>query len=147
MAIVNAKFRKVILDIIKAAGKEEEFQKALAENNTAHVRIINGSWMPLSIEAIGNHAKSNLPQISVCHYGKQNGDLMRDPEMIFEIHPDGHWIPNCYRNDFANSEKNLVARRDERGFPILWFKEKLTFIWSRNLKHQGFIEAAKQLKN
>jgi hypothetical protein len=26
-----------------------------------------------------------LPAISVAHYGEQNGDLMRDPEMCFEL--------------------------------------------------------------
>jgi hypothetical protein len=26
-----------------------------------------------------------LPAVSVAHYGEQNGDLMRDPEMCFEI--------------------------------------------------------------
>jgi len=26
-----------------------------------------------------------LPALSVAHYGEQNGDLMRDPEMCFEL--------------------------------------------------------------
>jgi hypothetical protein len=26
-----------------------------------------------------------LPALSVCHYGEQNGDPMRDPEMYFEL--------------------------------------------------------------
>jgi hypothetical protein len=36
-----------------------------------------------------------LPALSVCHYGEQNGDAMRDPEMCFELGFAGsaHLIP------------------------------------------------------
>ncbi len=44
--------------------------------------------MPLSIEAIGTSADGNR-LISLCHYGEQNGDLMRDPEMVFELFTHG----------------------------------------------------------
>lgn len=36
-------------------------------------------------EDIGQSAKGNR-LISIYHYGGQNGDLMRDREMVFEIH-------------------------------------------------------------
>ena len=39
-----------------------------------HKKIENKSYMPLSIEWISHNI------ISLCHYGEQNGDLMRDPE-------------------------------------------------------------------
>jgi hypothetical protein len=41
--------------------------------------------MALVIEATDESGPCGLPAISVCHYGEQNGDLMRDPEMCFEL--------------------------------------------------------------
>jgi hypothetical protein len=42
-----------------------------------------------------------LPAISVAHYGEQNGDAMRDPEMCFELGMAGgpHLTAFYYRND------------------------------------------------
>lgn len=68
----------------------QSFAKALTAllgADTA-VRIRVDGYMPLSIEAIGTSADGNR-LISICHYGEQNGDLMRDPEMIFELYGYG----------------------------------------------------------
>jgi hypothetical protein len=65
---------KTVLEIVKAAGKD------IASLTPWHLKIENGSWMPLVIEGIGP-GPDGLPAISVCHYGEQNGDAMRDPEM------------------------------------------------------------------
>ncbi len=47
-----------------------------------HIRIENEPWMTLIIEDTQERGPNGLPAISVAHYGEQNGDLMRDPEMI-----------------------------------------------------------------
>ena len=52
----------------------------LLGNETA-VRLTVNGYMPLSIESIGTSADGNR-LIAICHYGEQNGDLMRDPEMV-----------------------------------------------------------------
>ena len=44
-----------------------------------YLKIDNAPYMELVIEAMG------LPALSVAHYGEQNGDAMRDPEMCFEL--------------------------------------------------------------
>ena len=54
----------------------------LLGNETA-VRLTANGYMPLSVEHIGQSAEGNR-LIAICHYGEQNGDLMRDPEMVFE---------------------------------------------------------------
>jgi hypothetical protein len=41
--------------------------------------------MELVIEAMDESGPCGLPSISVAHYGEQNGDAMRDPEMCFEL--------------------------------------------------------------
>ena len=43
-------------------------------------------------------------ELPVTHYGEQNGDLMRDPEMCFEIR-DGELDPYFYRNDYVGVEQ------------------------------------------
>ena len=54
-------------------------------------------------EATDESGPCGLPAISVCHYGEQNGDLMRDPEMCFELGLGGgaHLNPFYWRNDYA----------------------------------------------
>jgi hypothetical protein len=48
------------------------------------VKIENAPYMSLTVENIGLGPRG-LPALSICHYGEQNGDLMRDPEMCFEM--------------------------------------------------------------
>ena len=73
----------------------------LLGNDTA-VRLTVNGYMPLSVEHIGQSGDGNR-LISICHYGEQNGDLMRDPDMVFEIHA---WAdapaaePLSFRNDY-----------------------------------------------
>ena len=50
-----------------------------------YLKIENPSYMALVIEATPEPGPCGLPSISVAHYGEQNGDLMRDPEMCFEL--------------------------------------------------------------
>ncbi|MFO0776513.1 MAG: hypothetical protein U0223_02775, partial [Nitrospira sp.] len=46
------------------------------------VRITVRGYMPLSIEEIGSSGDGHR-LVSLCHYGEQNGDLMRDPDIVF----------------------------------------------------------------
>ena len=48
-------------------------------------RIDNRPFLPLCIEAVDESGPCGLPALSVAHYGEQNGDAMRDPEMLFEL--------------------------------------------------------------
>jgi hypothetical protein len=67
---------KTILDIIQKAG---------GWHPGHYLKIDNPPYMELVIEAMDESGPMGLPAISVCHYGEQNGDLMRDPEMCFEL--------------------------------------------------------------
>ena len=51
---------------------------------TLYLKIENPPYMALVIEA-PELGPLGLPGISVAHYGEQNGDPMRDPEMCFEL--------------------------------------------------------------
>ena len=115
--------------------------------NPEYVKIENGAFMPLSIEKIGQ-SPHGLPAISVCHYGEQNGDLMRDPEMCFEITPDGQFHPYYFRNDYAGTEQEVYfCTEDGRKMIRPRLKKDLSAFarqWSANLREQGFIKAARQ---
>jgi len=50
-----------------------------------NLKIENLPYMALVIEALDESGPMGLPALSVCHYGEQNGDHMRDPEMCFEL--------------------------------------------------------------
>ena len=109
------------------------------------LRIISDGFMPLSIEDIGLSADGQR-LIAISHTAEQNGDLMRDPEMVFAIHDWQDFLaaePLSFRNDFMGIMQE-VYRYDDQGKrthvdPRLK-KELKSFatMWFRNLRAQGF---------
>lgn len=107
------------------------------------VRLRVDGYMPLSIEAIGTSTDGNR-LISICHYGEQNGDLMRDPEMVFEVHSATSAAePLSFQNDYMGLLQE-VYRYDESGKKThvnTRLKAELKAFartWFRNLREQGF---------
>ena len=130
---------KTILQILAAAGG---FRRDL------YLRIENPPYMRLVIEAVPEPGPLGAPAISVAHYGEQNGDLMRDPEMCFELTNPlcAGWTmtPYYWRNDYLGVEQ-LSRTRDEKNYifyPDLFHQhESFARTWDRNLHAQGFLEA------
>jgi hypothetical protein len=113
-----------------------------------HIKIENKPYMALVIEDIEEPGPAGYPTISVAHYGEQNGDLMRDPEMCFELIelPDGSMTMNAFywRGDYAGIEE--WSRYRQNDIPMtrsVTHAEHVTFAaqWSQNLIDQGFLEA------
>ena len=115
-----------------------------------HIKIENPPYMPLTIEGIGTGPRS-LPAVSVTHYGEQNGDLMRDPEMCFEMEiQNGQTValmPYYYRNDYMGIEEQSVneGQHSQDGeqpirVNLKQIRQHGAFArsWDRNLKRQGF---------
>lgn len=84
--------------------------------------------------------------VSLCQYGEQNGDLMRDPDIVFMFHrlPDGVGAePVSYRNDYLGIVQD-VYRYDEAGrrthiVPTLKQElEEFALAWFVTLQEQGF---------
>ena len=120
-------------------------QKAGGWRPSLYVKIDNPPYMPLVIEATDESGPLGLPAISVCHYGEQNGDAMRDPEMCFELGFDGgaHLIPFTWRNDFVAVEQ--VSRAIVNGHYVALLQlqeqhEKFAATWDNNLRLQGYSE-------
>ena len=108
------------------------------------IRLTVDGYMPLSVEDIGQSAEGNR-LISICHYGEQNGDLMRDPDMVFEVYASpapATAEPLSFRNDYMGimqevyrydddgkkSAVNPKLKQDLKSFGLTWFQ---------NLKDQG----------
>lgn len=122
---------KTVLDILQKAG---------GWRHSLYLKIENPSFMELVIEATDESGPCGLPCISVAHYGQQNGDAMRDPEMCFELDRDS-LNPFYWRNDYVGVEqwsRNIIRGRNVCDIPL--YRQHVTFAktWDSNLRHQGF---------
>ena len=114
---------------------------------TLYLKIENPPYMALVIEA-PELGPLGLPGISVAHYGEQNGDPMRDPEMCFELgKPIASKLildPYYFRNDYIGIEQwsRDIVRGHYVALPDLHKQhERFAAVWDRNLRLQGFEEA------
>ncbi|HLI77428.1 MAG TPA: hypothetical protein VKV02_10825 [Acidobacteriaceae bacterium] len=124
-----------VLRILKAAG---------GWHHGLHLRIENPPYMALVIEATDESGPCGLPALSLCHYGEQNGDAMRDPEMCFELEPDGELSPYYYRNDYVGVEQ--WSRYIQDGSHLTHralFIQHVSFakVWDRDILSQGYLRA------
>jgi hypothetical protein len=128
---------KTILQILKMAG---------GWHPGLHLHIDNLPYMALVIEALDESGPMGLPALSVAHYGEQNGDLMRDPEMCFELGLAGgaHLSAFYYRNDYLAVEqwsRNVVDGNYIHLIALHAQHERFAKTWDTNLRLQGFVEA------
>ena len=128
---------QTILQILKMAG---------GWHPGLYLKIDNPPYTELVIEAMDESGPMGLPAISVCHYGEQNGDAMRDPEMCFELGLAGgaHLSAFYYRNDYLGIEqwsRNIVDGNYIHLIALHAQHERLAKTWDDNLRLQGFAEA------
>lgn len=107
-----------------------------------YIRIENHSFMPLVIHWLGVGPRG-CDFISVSHTYVQNGDLMRDPEVVFLV-KDKEWFPVSYRNDSlgAHSEAIIVDHGEVRSVrpPVLKDLQSFVGTWDRNISDQGYVK-------
>ena len=125
----------------------QEFAKSLDQllGGVTAVRITVSGFMPLSVEEIGIDGEGHR-LVSLCHYGEQNGDLMRDPDIVFMFQYSPHGPiaePVSFRNDYVGLEQE-VYRYDETGkrthldTKLKAQLREFAQIWFANLNEQGF---------
>ena len=127
---------QTVLDILQRAG---------GWHHGLYLKIENLPFMELVIEATEESGPCGLPAISVCHYGEQNGDAMRDPEMCFELGfaCGTHLNPFYYRNDYVAIEQWSRFTSDGlyRFHTQLYEQhESCAKLWDRNLRQQRFAD-------
>lgn len=108
------KLAKVIMQIAEANGFDLN-----ANVGESLLSVENPPYMDLSIERQSN-------KVFISHIGIQNGDVMRDPEIMLEI-VDGQMIPRTFTNDYARVKDSPVKPNEE-----------IVKIWASNLVAQGF---------
>jgi hypothetical protein len=141
----NSPLYGLVVELVKAAGKEDEWELSKQVNrHHFHFRVENEGFMPLVVEA-WNIGDGHI--ISVAHYWTCNGDAMRDPEVV--MMDEGRIL--SFQQDPTIYHETAV--REETPGGVAWkvnmrlYASVLSFtkMWARNIKAQGFIEAAKKV--
>ncbi len=111
------------------------FTLAEAGEGNAKIDNTNGRFMPVCVKIIGEHL------LSVAHYGEQNCDAMRDPDMVFWRDPLGSWYPVSYRNDYAGLDQESVVEW-KHGLPYRYISKmqadqaQFANQWMMNIQEQ-----------
>jgi hypothetical protein len=97
----------------------------------------NSAFMAVCVEIVGQTDRGLL--ISVAHYYAQNGDMMRDPDVVFLV--DEHAYPISYRQDGLGVNREAACIED--GVWKVYPKMQADICrfcnqWMRNIKAQQF---------
>jgi len=107
----------------------------ITDGTYRYLHLESEGYMPLSVERLGGN------QYSIMHTYTQNGDMMRDPDMVIEIDPAEKTIQSIsfensgmgvYQDVYANNFLNERLQRDLNNFFSTWLK---------NIGEQGFAPA------
>lgn len=95
--------------------------------SSTHLKIdnTNGLYMSVVVESLGEFPSGTL--YSVAHYGEQNGDLMRDPDMEFLCVGSGAekaFVPVSFRNDYLPIHQVAMEFNDDG--TVKGYRRKLT---------------------
>ena len=125
-------------------------QRAVSNNLEYNFHIFILSCRTLVVEVIGQMFPNGTCELSVAHYGVQNGDAMRDPEVTMLVVPNEEgqwqWKPLTFLNDYVGVYQ-VAAEYDHfgtvrvRNTRLVHDLARFTEEWDRNIKQQGFIEA------
>ena len=111
--------------IMEQAGLTSAFSLARLNRENFHIRVVVDGFMPLVIENVPGQG------VSVAHYYEQEGDLMRDPEIVFNV----NWRAIEYTQD------NLgIYQAADAGAYLADANSFAHELWSRNLREQGFTD-------
>jgi hypothetical protein len=129
MSPINNKSTSIFYKLLIRANQTEEKSLKLDSER---------GYMPLYLERIGILSIGEI--WSMAHYGKQNGDAMRDPDVTFLVYPDGRLFPCSFRNDYLGIDYEAVIF--EKGIPVKYRKRQYDDLrsfchdWLNNIKHQ-----------
>jgi hypothetical protein len=105
-------------------------------------------FMPLCLEFIGVGPRGGK-LVSVMHYYIQHGDAVRDPDLVFEYLPGtGEWCPVSYQQDSMGIYEEAVIPQEDGSVIVderlVRDLEQFMALWDRNIREQGFLEAARK---
>lgn len=113
-----------------------------AQKNGGAVRFKASGFMDLTVENLYTNDHYGNPIYSITHYGKQNGDAMRDPDMTFSVNRESETIiPLTFQNDYMGIYQEIIQERHGKlMYCVSLLKELDDFMWMwlKNIKDQGF---------
>lgn len=110
----------------------------MMEDGYAKIRK-SSSFMPVTIEHVGQNSLGQL--FSVAHYCEQNGDLMRDPEVVFILGRDEEFYPITIQQDYIGKYEEALEY-DATGKIRGWYPRlqadfaSFANFWLKNIKDQ-----------
>jgi hypothetical protein len=125
---------RAVAEIIDRFGGIEKFR---------HVKLHVEGFMPLTLEKLPIDGPNGGVLLSVCHYFEQNGDLMADPEIEFEIRGE-EWLPISFRQDSTGTNRIVVQKVGTQVLAnphILRDLQSFCRVWDKNIHDQGFMKA------
>lgn len=124
--------------INKSAARAMRKMMSMMDNGYAKIQK-SSSFMAVTIELVGQNELGKL--FSVAHYAEQNGDLMRDPEVVFILGNDEEFYPITIQQDFIGKYQD-VLEYDETGKIKGWYPRlqadlaAFANFWLKNIKYQ-----------
>lgn len=114
--------------LVERHGFAAEFKAALKTGTPFHLRVEHNSdaMLPLVVEVLPGDDGS--PQISLTHYRESWGDLIQDPEIVFDSNYVGRMfqMPNVYQrvpDGYRSPSLDSFAKT-----------------WAMNIRHQGYCD-------
>lgn len=137
---------KTVQEIITARG-------GIAAVHQSYISLENPPFMRLVVEVLNGPFPNGAYELSVAHYTTQNGDAMRDPEIVWHVVPaenpkDWQWRPLVVQMDFLGYYREVAQTAPDGTWHCLrpvGARDLVSFgrKWNRNLREQGFLTAAR----
>lgn len=112
------------------------------DRNEGYAKFTAPGYMDLVIEKLYYNDHEGHPVYSIAHYGTQNGDLMRDPEITFSIDTAaGMLCPLSYRNDYVGFDEEVFKTVKGKTYyspSRLAGVDDFLYMWRKNIEDQGF---------
>ena len=128
-ATTNYRMIRPFLDVVDASPEQSR-------------RFLSGAYMPLCVEYLG-YTFHGGKVYSIAHYGEQNGDLMRDPDMTISVdNKAGTVDPLTWRNDYM-CKYSEVYDTDDNGSEVYRPRlrsdlDRFLWQWLKNIQEQKF---------
>lgn len=117
------RYERYYIYLAKLFGYDRDFPT----HPISHKKLFCDGYMDLVIEYLpDNH-------ISLCHYGEQHGDAMRDPEVVFRLDREHKTAqPMYFRNDYLGIEQEVPEGYRSKSL------DSFCDTWFKNIHNQGF---------
>lgn len=106
------------------------------------IRCKSSGFMDLTVERLGTSDCYGNPVFSITHYGKMNGDAMRDPDMTFSVNKNTETIiPLTFQNDYMGVYQQVFVQRNGKQMycvSLLRELDNFLWLWLKNINDQGF---------